>query len=107
MQFSDINFIEHGGKYGAQKGLRIGGYWVSKDLFDLMWLRAGQTLPKLDWSKSQTAESSFGDSEKWQSHKVGARIALGRCLKFFADQDMLPIQVKNENKKGPRKYGRK
>ncbi len=108
MQFSDLIFTEHGGRYGSSKGLRVrGGYWVSKDLVDLMWLHASKALPNLDWSKRQTAVTIFDDSKKWLSYAFGARLALGRCLKYFADHDMLPIRVANEAKKGPRKYVRK
>lgn len=107
MQFSDINFTVRSDLYGSRKGLDIRGYWVSKDLVDLMWLRAPQVLPNLDWSKPQTVVSIFGDREEWRSYSFGARIALGRCLKYFADHEMLPIQVNNPGKKGTRKYGRK
>ena len=107
MQFSDINFTVRSDLYGSRKGLDIRGYWVSKNLVDLMWLRAQQVLPTLDWSKPQTVVSIFGDFEEWKSNSFGARIALGRCLKFYVDHDMLPIQITNKNKKGTRKYGRK
>ena len=106
MQFSDINFTERGGRYGSSKGLRIGGYWVSKDLVELMWQRAPQVLPNLDWSKPHTVVTIFGDSNGWHSYNFGQRIALGRCLKYFADHDMLPIRVANPGKGGTRKYVR-
>ena len=84
-----------------------GGYWVPKRYFELMWESALKQLPILDWSKDQTAETLFGGKERWLSHKVGGRIALGRCLKYFADNEMLPIKVANPKKKGKRKYTRK
>ncbi len=104
MQFSDIIFTKHGGRYGSSKGLHIRGRWVTKDLVDLMWLYAPQVIPTLDWSKPHSVVTIFGDREEWLSYPVGARIALGRCLKYFADHDMLPIRLANEGKKGPRKY---
>ena len=107
MKYSDIKFTEHGGRYGSSKGLRIGGYWVTKDLVDLMWLRAPQVLPNLDWSKPQTVVTIFGDLDDWRARKPGPRIALGRCLKYFADNNMLPIRVVNAGKGGTRKYVRK
>lgn len=107
MQFNDINFTEGDGRYGSSRGLRIRGYWVSKDLFDLMWQSASSTMPNLDWSKPQTVVTLFGDQEEWISYPFGARIALGRCLKYFVDHDVLPIRLANEGKKGTRKYVRK
>ena len=106
MQFSDIQFIEHGGRYGSSLGLNAGGYWVAKLRFEQMWQRANATIQELNWSEPQTVVTIYGDKEDWLSYKVGARIALGRCLKHFADHDMLPIRVANPNKKGTRKYVR-
>lgn len=106
MNFSDIEFIENGGRYGSPLGLNVRGYWVQKCLFDLMWQRASETLPTLDFSKKQTIVTIFGDRELWVSQKFGVRIALGRCLKYFADHGLLPIRVANLNKKGTRRYVR-
>lgn len=106
MKFSDIKFIKDGRPHGSSIGLYLAGHWVSKDLFDLMWIHASQSLPKVDWSRKQTSADVFGDKDLWVSHKVGRRIALGRCLKYFADRDILPIRVANPGKKGPRRYVR-
>ena len=44
-------------------------------------------------------------SEKTRnSYKRGARIAFGRCLKYFAVHDMLPIREANPAKSGSRIY---
>ncbi len=108
MKFSDIKFTEHGGRYGSALGLFApGGYFVCKRTAELMWQNANEELPKLNWSEEQTAETIFGGKNRWLSYKVGGRIALGRCLKYFADNDMLPIRVSNPKKKGKRKYRHK
>jgi len=107
MKYSDINFTEHNFYYGTLLGFPIRGYWVTKDLFVLMWRKATEEIPKLDWSKQHTVVTIFGDDEEWQQLSFGQRIALGRCLKYFADQGMLPIRVANPTKKGTRKYVRK
>lgn len=104
MKFSDIKFIEHSSRYGASVGVNAGGYWVAKYLFEEMWPRAEAAMQTHDWSKPQTVVTIFGDKEAWDSHSFGARIALGRCLKYFADHEMLPIRVANPTKKGTRKY---
>ena len=104
MKYSDINFTEHSWHYGTSLGFPVRGYWVTKDLFDLMWRKANREIPKLDWSKQQTVVTIFGGKDEWQQLSFGQRIALGRCLKYFADQGMLPIRVANPGKKGTRKY---
>ena len=107
MKYEDIRYYERRGTDKPGRGLHLpGGYWVQESLFCLMWRRAIETLPNIDWSKKQTVVTIFGDAELWVSQKFGVRIALGRCLKYFADHDMLPIRVANVGKKGPRKYVR-
>jgi hypothetical protein len=107
MKYSDIKFIKHPPRYGSTVGLYIGRYLVSQSLVELMWSQAAASLPTLDWSRKQDVKSVFGDKEFWLSHKIGARIALGRCLKFFVDHGMLPMLEANHGKKGPRRYIRK
>jgi hypothetical protein len=69
-----------------------------------MWFHAAESLPKLDRSRKQTAVDVFGDKACWLSYRIGVRISLGRCLKYFAHQEMLPIREANPGKKGPRRY---
>ena len=108
MEFSDISFTEHGGRYGSTLGfLAPGGYFVFMRTAKLMLQRANEELPKLDWSQQQTAETIFGGKVRWLAHNVGARIALGRSLKYFADHEMLPLEVANPRKRGKRKYRHK
>ena len=107
MQFSDIKFLEHNWRYESSVGLYIRGYWVPKSLIDLMWASAVESLPTLDWSRKQGVVTIFGNKKNWVSLSIGVRIALGRCLKYFVAQGMLPISEANPGKKGPRKYVRK
>jgi hypothetical protein len=106
MQFSDIKFIERDGPNGSATGLYIAGYWVHKYLFESMWLHAEESLPRLDWSRKQTSADVFGDRTFWLSHRIGERISLGRCLKYFVQQGMLPIREANPGRNGPRRYVR-
>lgn len=103
MKFKDIKFHNRNESGEPDFGRYLHGYWVPKSDFERMWRAAIVELPKLDWSKLQCAETLYG-TERWLAHKVGKRIALGRCLKFFADNNMLPIQVANRRKGGKRKY---
>lgn len=108
MKFKNIKFVERNGKYGKTYGLFAcgGRHWVEKRYFRLMWQTALDELPKLDWSRPKVTKSFFA-AEDWKDFKIGKKIALGRCLKFFVDHDMLPLRVANPDKKGPRRYIKK
>jgi hypothetical protein len=102
MEFNDIEFYEHE-KYGIGRHLR--GRWVGKTTLELMWRHASASMHKVDWSELQTTESLYGNAE-WRDVKFGRRYSLGRCLRFFADEGVLPITLANKGKKGKRKYKR-
>ena len=106
MKFEDIDYYEciRFGKTAI--GQHLHGYWVSKSDFKLMWQYASVAMHQVDWSVPQSAETLYGKA-RWLDLKVGKRIALGRCLKYFAENDVLPVRVANPKKKGKRKYARK
>ena len=104
MESLNINFIKRQGCYGSSEGLNIRGYFVSRSLVELMWAQAAKSLPTLDWSRKQDVRTVFGDKDLWLSQRIRVRIDLGRCLKYFVDQHMLPMREANPGKKGPRRY---
>lgn len=107
MKFRDIKFDERGEAAKSSLGLLLpGGYWVSKKVFELAWSQVRTRFSALDWKVQQTAESTCGEAF-WKTHDCGVRIKLGRCVKYFADHDILPLRVANPKKKGKRKYSRK
>src|ERR1035437_9807362 len=105
MKFTDIPFVKREGMHGTTFGLFACGkrHWVKRGYFSLMWKTAWNELPKLDWTSPKVTRSFFV-AEDWKDFLIGKKIALGRCLKFFVDHDMLPLRVANPDKKGPRKY---
>jgi hypothetical protein len=50
-----------------------------------------------------TAQTLYDDPE-WSRLRFGRRIAIGRCIRLFADRKMLPIRVMNPKAKGTKKY---
>lgn len=107
MKFRDIKFDERGGSAKSGLGLFLPGrYWVSKKVFEVAWSQVRARFSALDWQVQHTAESILGETF-WKPHKCGQRIALGRCVKYFVDHEMLPLRVANPTKKGKRKYARK
>ena len=104
MKFEDIKFDERSGSAKSGPGLLLpGGYWVLKKYFEMAWTQVRANASGLDWRAQQTAESLLGETF-WKPHKCGQRISLGRCVKYFVDQKMLPMRVANPGKKGKRKY---
>lgn len=107
MRFEDIDFQERSGSKAPGLGLLLpGNYWVHKSHFDEAWKLIHAANPALDWQGEQIAETLCADPD-WKYRKCGIRIKLGRCVKYFVDQGMLPLKVANPGKKGKRKYIRK
>jgi len=106
MQFVDIKYVERNTAYGKQFVLSMpGGYGVPKGTVNEAWKLIHQNWNFVDWSERQTAETMIGH-DHWVSQSFGARLAMGRCIKFFIVHDMLPspLKVANPGKKGKRFY---
>jgi hypothetical protein len=107
MKFEDITFSQRSRSGKSGLGLVLpGGYWVLKIVFEVAWSAVRPRWSTLDWRVPQTAETLCSD-QIWKPRTCGERIALGRCVKYFVTQEMLPLRVANPNKKGKRKYVRK
>lgn len=105
MNFEDIEFETRQGPWGPSVGIQLGVPWIFKDIVVETYRRARASDSKLDWSVQQTAESMYSDPD-WRYIKVGRRLAIGRCVRFLADNDVLPLRVANPKAKGTKKYVR-
>lgn len=104
MKFSDIKFETRSGHRTEMLGIYItGNNWVPKARFVEMWEQALKMIPLLDWMYPKPTKSFF-ELAAWKEFKRGRRIALGRCLRYFADHQMLPIRCINPDKKGTKRY---
>ena len=104
MNFNNIKFETRTGRGTTSYGLYINGNnWVPKDRFIEMWEQAQKKLPLLDWSYPKTTKAFF-ERDHWTSLKPGKKQALGRCLRYFADHELLPIRCINPRKKGTKRY---
>lgn len=104
MNFDNIKFETRTGRGRTSDGLYINGYnWVPKDRFIEMWEQAQEKLPLLDWSHPKITKAFF-DLAVWKKIKLGRRIALGRCLRYFAEHQMLPIRCINPRQTGTKRY---
>jgi len=106
MKFTDMVFYERSGGPSGVLGYHARGCWVPKSDWLLAWKHFQKGLPPAGYLKNVDTEIMF-DDPSWKQHKVGKRIALGRCLRFFADHEILPLEESNPDKGGKRKYIRK
>ncbi len=104
MNFEKIQFQTRTGRGTTSLGLYVtGNNWVPKARLIQMWDQAQRMLPLLDWTYPKTTKSFF-EPEAWKGIKRGHRIALGRCLRYFADHQLLPIRCINPKKTGTKRY---
>ena len=105
IDLSSIEFEVRDGPWGTSVGKMLGWQWVFKDIFENALIRFDATLPTLDWSKPQTSKSLYNDPD-WPEKKLVRRFAIGRCLRFFADRELLPLRCINPRATGTKKYVR-
>lgn len=106
MKFSDIPFCESGRMDRPGLGLYLpGGYWLGKKTFEMAWKQVNKGLPAAGGTAKHTARSMCGENF-WLDHTFGQQIGFGRCIKYYADQGLLPLTETNKRKKGSRQYAR-
>ena len=106
MDIKDISFENHISRHWDGLALLTSGrYWVPKSDVLLAWKHFSNAVLPVDDQTQVDAQMLFGEPEAvWKAMKVGKRIALGRCLKYFVDHEMLPLKVANPGKRGKKKY---
>lgn len=106
MKFRDINFYDHSGSDRSGPGLYLpGGYWVPRSDFVLVWNQVRKGLPPVGCTDERTTKSMCG-VEFWSPLKCGKKLAIGRCVKFFVANKILPLKLANRGKGASRKYVR-
>lgn len=102
-RFEAIQYEKTTGPKGSSVGKRLGCAWVFRHIFQATWDRICNSSATADWSKHQTAKSLY-DDPNWCSLGFGHRIAIGRCLRHFVNNGMLPLQVINPQSTGTKYY---
>ena len=102
-QLEGIQYSVRHGKRGPSVGIQIGRHWVFKWIVEEAFRRARETLSTSEPGALYTAKALY-DDPAWSELSFGRRIAIGRCIRLFADRKMLPIRVINPNAKGTKKY---
>ena len=101
--FIALKYGKRNGKKGPSTGITLGRHWVFEWIFRSAWGRFTTGLATADWSKPQTAQYLYNDPD-WTSMNFGVRIAIGRCLRFFVNHEMLPLKVINPHSTGTKLY---
>ena len=102
--FKEIEFKEGTGKYASTVGMYLPGrVWVLKPTVGFAWAFAQRGLNAKDGESILTTASLYG-LEKWRQLKMRRRFPLGRCIKYFVTEGMLPLRELNPGKGGTRKY---
>jgi hypothetical protein len=103
--FDAIQFEERGGKNGAlTEGVQLGKHFVLRWQFQAAWDHFCISVPTASRCKFYTCEALFNDAEKWSGYKRGTHIAIGRCLMYFHDRPMLPVECANRNATGTKLF---
>lgn len=103
-RFETIKYQTSNGPRGPGVGKTLGRPWVFKWIFQEMWQRACNNIATADWSVKQSTKSLYNDADTWCDMKHGVRQAYGRCLRYFADHQMLPLHVINPKATGTKYY---
>jgi len=103
-KFEDLRYVERIDKYGKTLGLTMpGGYFVFKKTMTWAWTAVHHNWANIDWTKKQCSETLIG-SDVWHTQVNGAKQALGRCITFFAKNEMLPLPLARAKTRAGKPY---
>ncbi len=92
------------GKNGTVIGLELSAHFVFKRIFQEAWKHLSVSVVTANRCKLHTAKSLFKDMEGWDEYDAGIHIAFGRCLKYFVENNMLPLHCVNPHISGAKLY---
>jgi hypothetical protein len=102
--FKAIKFESRSGNGGTMTGLQLGAHFVFKWIFQTAWDHFCARIPTASRCKMYTCEALFNDDETWSGYERGLHIAIGRCLMYFCEQAMLPVECANPRANGTKLY---
>lgn len=103
-RFAAIAYDKLPGKKGTVVGLQLGPHFVFKWIFLEAWNHISANIATANRSKFYKTESLFNDADVWAGFEIPIRIAIGRCLKYFVDNNMLPLFCVNPHATGAKLY---
>ena len=102
--FKAIKFEARAGKKGTVTGVQLGAHFVHRWIFQAAWDHFCDSIPTASRCKFYSCEALFNDAEEWSGYERGIHIAIGRCLMYFCDHAMLPVECVNRHATGTKLY---
>lgn len=103
MNLNNLHFYERSNRYGTELGMRVRGYWVQKSTFEQAAKLIEQNQHLLTWEKPLESRDICRHPD-WDTWLVSLRHNIGRCVRYFSEDGMLPLWIVNPEKGGPRRY---
>lgn len=106
MKIEAVKYVQ---RSDGQYWLLIKGRWVMKSTFLTTYAAIYENWSNIDWKVRQTAKAMVGKAHWGAPAERGLIQAMGRCVRFYVDHDMLPVQVALARKRNghPYKGGRR
>lgn len=102
--FDAIKYEIRSGKNGSVIGLELSAHFVFWWIFQDAWKHLSASVVTADKCKLYTAKSLFKDMEGWNRYEKGIHIAFDCCLKYFVENNMLPLHCVNPTSCGTKSY---
>ena len=103
-RFEAIKYEKRSGKNGTVIGMQLSAHFVFERIFQDTWKHISVSVVTANRCKFHTAKSLFNDPEVWDGYDKGIHIAIGRCLKYFVENNMLPLHCVNPHISGAKLY---
>jgi len=106
MKIEAVKFVQ---RSDGQYWLLIKGRWVMKNTFLNTYAAVIKNWSNIDWYVRQTAKTMVGKAQWGAPAERGLIQAMGRCIRFFVDHDMLPelLAIARKRNGDPYKGGRR
>ena len=104
-RFEVIKFEKRLVKKSAMIGMQLGAHFVFRWIFEDAWKHISAGIATADRNKFHTVESLFNNPEVWDGYLTkGIHLAIGRCLKYFVENKMLPLFCVNPHASSNKLY---
>lgn len=75
--------------------MQLGPHFVFRWIFQEAWKHVSASIVTAKSWKFHSSEDLFNDAERWAALKKPIHIAIGRCLAYFVNKEMLPLHCVN------------
>ena len=93
--FAAFSYQKRSSRKGTVTGIELGGHFVFQWFVEEVWDHVSANVLTVNPYKFHAVNDLFNDPERWVALKGPFHIAAGRCLAYFEDKKMLPIECVN------------